>query len=186
MTDPGIRGVLWISGCVFATEYRDLEGVVVRRACQMVSLFILALALFVVQSALGMKYYTAMGPGPGFIPLWIGAVLAVLSVVWFIQVSRGPALPTPEGFVPDRGGVLRVVAVLASLALFPAIAEQVGFRVTMLGFLLFLFAVLGRQKLLVTLALSLIGSFGQYFLFHDLLGLHLPKATVDILQNLGL
>ena len=157
-----------------------------RRVHQVISLISLALAVYVVWESIRLVYLLPLGPGPGFFPFWLAALMAVLSVVWFIRVTIGPSEPAEIPFLPNRTNGLRVLAVIAAPALLPAFGEHLGFRLTMLGCLLFLLGVLGRQKLLVTVAVSLVGSFGVYYVFHDLLDVYLPTARVVFLQELGL
>ena len=157
-----------------------------RRVCQVAGLGFFAVASFVVWQSLGMKYYTSFGPGPGFFPFWLGTLLAALSVAWLAQVSFREVEPMKEGFIPNRTGTLCIVAVLLALVLVTWLMEIIGFRLTMLGFQLFLLAVLGRQNKLVTVSIALAGSFGVFYVFEHWLGIRLPYATLDFLRDLGL
>lgn len=157
-----------------------------RRVYQAASLVFLAVALYVVWEARTMEYLSALGPGPGFFPLWLGIVLAGLSLTWFAQVSLQPEGPRQKDFVPDRAGVLRIISILGALAVLSALLETLGFQLTMLAFLLFLLVALGRRNPLLTIVLSLVGSFGIYYLFKTWLDVPLPHSSVEFLRNLGL
>jgi putative tricarboxylic transport membrane protein len=151
-----------------------------------IGLAFLALSVYVMVGAFALEYYTPIGPGPGFFPFWLAAGLAVVTVVLLVRVYLGPNEPLPEGFFPKKSAVLRLVSVLGGMVLFVLLGESLGFRITMLGFLLVMLYALGRQSALVTIAVALAGSFGAYYLFHDVMGVHLPLATIGFLKNLGL
>jgi len=156
-----------------------------RRVYQVASLGFLALAFFVILEGRRLMYYTNIGPGPGFFPFWVGGFLGVLAVVWFGQVSFRPTEPMPGDFIPSRERTLHVVGVLAALVAFTAAVKPFGFRLTMLTFLLFLIGGLGRVKLAWTVIIALAGSWGVYYVFHQL-QVSLPVASIDFLNGLGL
>lgn len=157
-----------------------------RRVYQVSSLSFLALSAFVVWEAHSMTYYSKLGPGPGFFPLWLGIVLALLSIAWFLDVSLRPTDPMEPGFVPGRDGIVRISLILASLIAYVMLVDTMGFRLTMLAFLLFLLLTIGHQRAWVIAIISIGGSFGVYYVFHQWLSVHLPKASLDFLRNLGL
>ena len=157
-----------------------------RRVYLAVGLAFLTLGVYVMIGSFALEYYTPLGPGPGFFTFWLAAILSVLTVIWLIRVFLQPPEPLPEGFFPNRSGALRIVAVLAALMFFVVAGEILGFRITMLAFLLFLLYALGRQRLPVAIAISLVGSIGVYYVFHDLMGIHLPLPSIDFLVDVGL
>jgi putative tricarboxylic transport membrane protein len=157
-----------------------------RRIYQVASLVFLAFSTYLVIESRQMEYYADLGPGPGFFPLWLGVVLGVLSIIWLFQVSRGPGEALEPGFIPNRRGLVRILSVLVAMALFSGVVEDLGFQLTMLIFLGLLLTTLGRQKLIVTAIVSLVGSFGVYYVFNHWLDVRLPASSIDFLRNLGL
>ncbi|MCL4535410.1 MAG: tripartite tricarboxylate transporter TctB family protein [Bacteroidetes bacterium] len=157
-----------------------------RRVYQVAAVVLFAFALFAVYEAHGLNYYTELGPGAGFFPLWIGVALGGLAIAWFGQVSLQPSEPMEQGFVPDRHGVIRIIAILVALLLFGVLVDTVGFQLMMLAFLLFLLVALGRQNPIVTLVIAIAGSFGLYYIFRNYLDVPLPAASIEFLRNLGL
>jgi putative tricarboxylic transport membrane protein len=133
-----------------------------------------------------MEYMAPTGPGPGFFPFWLGALLAVLSIIWLLQSSMGPKEPVEEGFIPSREGTVRVLSVVAALAIFSWVVELFGFQLTMLVFLAMLLTTLGRQNLMTTAAVAIGGSFGVYYIFTQWLEVSLPGSSIDFFRNLGL
>lgn len=153
-------------------------------------------------------YWTSLGPGPGFFPMWLGILLCGLSVAWLVQVWRStrrrgtsegagvghesPGLREAAG-APDLDAddapeysLPTVVAILVSLCVLAAALEVVGYQLSMLVFLLFHLVVLGRRRLLFSLLLSLAGSFGVFVLFTRLLTVPLPASSLPVLRDLGL
>ncbi len=157
-----------------------------RRVYQIASLIFLAFSAYLVLKSRQMEYYADLGPGPGFFPFWLGALLAVLSIIWLVQVSMGPGGAIAGGFIPDRRGLVRIIAVLVTMALFGWVVDDLGFQLTMLIFLGSLLMVLGRQNLIVTAAVALGGSFGVYYVFTHWLDVQLPASSIEFLRNMGL
>jgi len=137
-------------------------------------------AAFLVRESLRLRYYSSFGPGPGFFPLWLSLLLAILAVAMFWQATFGKPEAMPADFYPDRKGYLRIGAVLAALAGVIVLIEPLGFRLVMLGLYLFLLAVLGRQHPLVTGIVALAGSFGVYYVFVHWLAVPLPIGLFGI------
>lgn len=157
-----------------------------RRVYQIASLVFLAFSVYLVFKSRQMEYYADLGPGAGFFPFWLGMLLAVLSITWLIQVSTGPKVPMEKGFIPDRQGLIRILSVLAAMALFGWVVDLLGFQLTMMIFLGVLLITLGRQSLFVTATVALVGSFGVYYVFTHWLSVQLPSSSIEFLRNLGL
>lgn len=157
-----------------------------QRVQQVASLALLAGGIYVTWESRSMTYMSSLGPGPGFFPFWLGLIFAGMSLLWFGQLTLRPADLRKEGFFPDRGGVVRIISILGALAVLAALMDTLGFQLTMFAFLMFLLITLGRQNLLLTLALSVVGSFGTYYLFTKYLDVQLPISSITFLHNLGL
>src|SRR3954471_20894043 len=100
----------------------------------------IALLLFGVGFAVGGRqypYWTPTGPGSGFLPLWLGAVLAVLAAGLLVRATRtsGPG----ETWLPGGRAFVRLIVVVAATALFIALMPVVGIT---LGTALFLVGLL--------------------------------------------
>ncbi len=157
-----------------------------RRVNQAAGLIFFFGSVLVMIESRNLEYYTRLGPGPGFFPLWLSGILAALSAVWLIQVSRQPSESMEDGFIPVGGGALRIVSILGALTLMGLLVDTVGFQVTALIFLLFLLLVLGRQNLALTAVIAVAGSLGLYYLFTSYLDVSLPASTIPFLADLGL
>ena len=141
---------------------------------------LLLFGAFVIHESLDLSYYgTDFGPGPGFFSFWLGVLVIVLSVIQIAGTIRRPAEPLPEDFIPDREGVKRMLYVFGALLASLLLMNRLGFSLTILGFCVFLLRTLGRQPWWVTLALSVVGSVGMFYLFR-LLQVMLPTGFLGI------
>jgi putative tricarboxylic transport membrane protein len=153
-----------------------------RRVNAIVWGLMLAFGAFIVYESLGHNYYGSdFGPGPGFFSFWLGILLMAMSLFQFVMTFRRPGEPLPDGFIPGRDGVKRMLAIMGVLVVSLVVMKYLGFSLTMLGFSIFLLRTLGRrQSWWLTLTLSVIGSFGTYYLF-GLLQVALPTGFLGIM-----
>lgn len=157
-----------------------------RRICQATSLVLLGLALFLVFQGHAIGLTGHFGPGPGFFAFWVGIALAVLSIAWCGQVSRQPAKALPPDFIPERGGMLRVVSLVFAMVAFAIVLTPLGFNLAMFGLLVFLLLAYGREYPILKIVIAIAGSFGIHYIFESLLKVPLPYASIAVLRNMGL
>jgi putative tricarboxylic transport membrane protein len=143
---------------------------------------LLIFGAFVIHESLDHNYYGSdFGPGPGFFSFWLGILLMAMSLFQILLSYRRPKEPLPDGFIPDRSGIKRMLYIMGALVASLLTMKILGFSLTMLGFGIFLLRTLGqRQPWWITLTLAAIGSFGTYYLF-DLLQVTLPKGFLEII-----
>jgi hypothetical protein len=142
---------------------------------------LVALGAFIVHESLGHSYYGSdFGPGPGFFSFWLGILLIVLSLIQIVMTYRRPAEPLPDGFIPSREGVKRILSIMGALAASLLLMNYLGFSLTMMGFCIFLLRRLGRQSWWLTLILSAAAGFGTAYLF-TLLQVFLPKGFLGFI-----
>lgn len=146
-------------------------------------------------------YWTDLGPGPGFFPMWLGVLLCVCGATWLAQTVRrqrrsttvSDESPAPEatevvatGEEAPQYSLPTVIAIVVSLCVLAGMLEILGYQLSMLLFLLFHLLVLGRRRLLLSAVLSVVGSFGVFVVFTRLLSVPLPASSVPFLRDLGL
>jgi hypothetical protein len=142
---------------------------------------LLAFGAFVVRESLKHHYYGSdFGPGPGFFSFWLGILLMVLSLVQIVMIYRRPAEPLPDGFIPSREGIKRMLSIMGALTASLFLMEYLGYSLTMMGFCIFLLRRLGRQPWWLTLVLAVVASFGTTYLF-GLLQVMLPKGFLGFI-----
>ena len=147
-----------------------------RRAYQISASLLLGFAVYVGVESLDLRYYTSLGPGPGFFSFWLSLILGLLALVMLAQASFGRPEPMPEGFFADRAGYLRMGALVLALLASALALERIGFRITMFALYLFLLSTLGGHRLITILVLASAGSFGVYFVFTRWLSVPLPTG----------
>lgn len=157
-----------------------------KRIHQGAALFFIAISAAIAWGSLKLEYYTNLGPGPGFFPFWLAVTMGILSFIWLLQLYGKSWVAEAKAFFPPQHGIFRIVSILMALLIAAGLMEFLGFQLTMFLFLTFLFLVLGRQTLWVTLVLSLFGSVGVYHLFSRYLDVPLPTAAFTLLSNLSL
>lgn len=150
------------------------------RPYQIASVIFLVFSAFIAWQALELRYYTSLGPGPGFFPFWLAAFFGLLSAIMLFQSFTKDMGPKPDDFFATRAGYLRIAGILFALVLTVLLFEPLGFRLTMLAFLMGLMYVLGRPNPLVSIPVALAGSFGGYWVFVELLDVPLPVGNFGI------
>lgn len=152
-----------------------------KKAWQVASLVCAALGAFVVASAQDYPFFDSAGPGAGFFPTWLGILLVALALGLFIQVTLAKTPPVAEEpLLPDRTGAVRVLSVVSALVAVILLLNPLGFRITLLLFLVFLPTVLGIRNWAFTLIFGLAGSFGVFHVFYYWLQVPLPMGLLGI------
>ena len=149
------------------------------RVYQITAVVFFLFSAYIAKESLALRFYTSLGPGPGFFPFWLSLMLGALSAMLFYQGTWGSRRnePLPEDFFATRVGYFRIAAMVLATAVVVVSLEPLGFRLTMLAYLLFLIFGLGRVNLFLTALVSLAGSFGLYYGFVELLKIPLPTGV---------
>ena len=150
-----------------------------KRPYQLTALVLFFLSGFVAYESLQLKYYTSLGPGPGFFPLWLSMALAALAAAMFFQATFKASEPRPADFRGSRTGYLRAAAICVAWIWAALMLERLGYRLTMLVFFPVLLFALGRVKWWLVVAISLLGSVAVFYVFSVGLSVHLPVGPFD-------
>lgn len=126
-------------------------------------------------TALGLPMTTALGPGPGFVPLLIG-LLIVGTSIWAL-VSGATAVPLGEPF-PVGDAAWRVSALLALVIGYTILLVPLGHLLSATVMASLALWVLGRRPWWATIGLGLALSVGSWTLFDQVLGLPLPAGPL--------
>jgi putative tricarboxylic transport membrane protein len=115
-------------------------------------------------------------PGPGFLPFWVGVILALLSVIlWFQAGYRKPAAE-PVRFLSGEGKWPYVAAAGIALLIYTFLLEPLGFIISTFLLLIFLFRVIGKQKWWVGVTGSILVTFFTHLIFKVALKVQLPRG----------
>ena len=135
------------------------------------------LALAIAFSAGALKHYAYWGengPGPAFLPFWLGLVMAVLAATLLVGALRsrdpGPA------WLPSGDGLRRLALVVGATAAFVALLNVVGMTIGTVLFLVVLMRFLDRQPWPLTIAVALAVAGLNYLVFARWLHVPLPAG----------
>jgi putative tricarboxylic transport membrane protein len=149
---------------------------------------LLLLGLWIVYTSFSWKYYTSLGPGPGFFPFWIGVLIsatgALMSALNLISLRKNAIQgESPSGRRLFTALRLKNVAVMAlSLILATLLLKGIGFVPVIALFALFLLQIVGRWGWGKSLLLSAIVSIALFSVFRSWLHIPLP---VGVLKYVG-
>ena len=115
-------------------------------------------------------------PGPGFLPFWVGVILALLSMVLWFQARFRKSGADPARFLSGEGKWSYVAAAGIALLIYTFLLEPLGFIGSTLLLLIFLFRVIGKQKWWVGITGSILVTFFTHLIFRVALKVQLPRG----------
>lgn len=129
--------------------------------------------LYVIVASSRLDYFSEYGPGPGFLPLWLGIGLFILSLFLivnnFARRAREPA-SKPESWITWR----RVLAGWLALMVAIFLLRWIGFSVSLALLTVFLVLALERRSPATAVAVALGLALGFHLIFVFALGLAMP------------
>ena len=149
-----------------------------RRADQITGVLVLIFSAAVMEGGRRMPPSNTFGPGAGFLPFWLGALLAFLSLILIVQATRRAAEAAPRPLTPSRVALIAVLSTAAGLAGYILLLEPLGFLLATALFGAFLLGVVERERWTVTLSVSVVKAFVLYVVFQRLLGVNLPQNVL--------
>jgi putative tricarboxylic transport membrane protein len=150
---------------------------------QVACLCLLGIFVPALVTSLGYSLTDALGPGPGFFPFWLSLIGAVLSAAILVQVTRAPPdadANEPISLAPDRQVALQAAGVLVALAAAAALFEPLGYRLTMLPFIVVVLLALGARSKIAIALTALAGSLGVFHVFYHWLKVPLPIGAFGV------
>lgn len=130
---------------------------------------VLGIAFVAFASTMRMSF--AGAPGPGMLPMIVGAGWT-LAGLYLVLRPRTPAEDLPE--LPDLVGLSRVVLLLAVAVVHVALIGVVGYVASTFLLVFLALTVVSSYGLLVRLLAAVIGTVAVYLVFDVLLNLRLP------------
>lgn len=148
---------------------------------QIACLCLLGIFLPALVTSLGYSLTDALGPGPGFFPFWLSLIGAVLSAVILAQTTMAKAdEDIVFGLASDRRVALQAIGVLVALTAAAALFEPLGYRLTMLPFIVGVLLILGARSPIAISLTALAGSFGVFHVFYHWLKVPLPVGEFGL------
>jgi putative tricarboxylic transport membrane protein len=133
--------------------------------------FFILLGLFVIWENRVLPLGTTGNPGPGYFPLLLAVLLIFMGGILVIRGGQSIALRSIKW--PEARTAMAILGccIFATLGM-----ETIGYRVTMVLILSFLFGILERLKIWQVLALTLSLAIGSFWLFDTFLKVPLPRG----------
>jgi putative tricarboxylic transport membrane protein len=149
----------------------------VRGADRIAGAALLALAVAFSAGALThYAYWSPNGPGPAFLPFWLGLVMAVLATMLLVGAVR--STDPGEPWLPGGAGLRRLALVLGLTTALVALLNVVGMVIGTVLFLVALMRWLDRQPWRVTLPVALAVAGMNYLVFTRWLRVPLPVGVL--------
>ena len=132
-------------------------------------------------SAGALKYYTYSGPGgpgPAFVPFWLGVIMAVLAAMLLVGALRSgdPGVQ----WLPQGDGLRRLCVVLGVTVAFVALLPFVGMILGTALFLVILMRLLDRTAWPVSLSVAAATAGTNYLVFTYWLKVPFPVSVIGI------
>lgn len=150
-----------------------------KKAWQIACIAFIGLGIIMLVESLAYPYKDRLGPGPGFFPFWLSLIVIGLSFSLLVQVTSAKKPPfASQSPLPNQQGAKRILIILIALGICTKLLEILGFRISLLMFLLFLPFSLGIRHKLILLLFALAGSFGIFHVFYYWLKVPLPMGIL--------
>ena len=133
-----------------------------------------AFGVYIAVASSRLSYVSEHGPGPGFMPLWLGIGLIVLALSLIaIDLARPePKRTIKSGTWPVMRTLGGWLAVMGSIILLP----RLGFSLSLALLTIFLVVVLDRRSFWTALSVAFGLALSFYVVFVLALGLSLPSG----------
>ncbi|HBB15952.1 MAG TPA: hypothetical protein DCZ97_02765 [Syntrophus sp. (in: bacteria)] len=147
-----------------------------KKADVVTGVVLLVLSGYVIREAWLMPPSATFGPGSGFLPFWLGVLLAALAVILLGTAWRRKATEKDRTSpFPGTKALMAIGSVLGGLAAYIVLLEILGFLADTFLYVAFLLGVVEREKWSITLLVAASTTAGLYLIFQVLLGITLPS-----------
>jgi putative tricarboxylic transport membrane protein len=150
----------------------------VTRADAPIGLLLTAFCLWVFWLATRLPFGTEFAPGPGFAPIWLAGIGALLALALAIAAARRRGLPGSPPAEGGRIGLARVAAAVAGQVIMLLLIPPLGLLLAIFAYLAFLTS--GGQRL--SIAAGLLCSAGTvaflHVVFQRALGVPFPAGPL--------
>jgi putative tricarboxylic transport membrane protein len=152
-----------------------------KKADRIFGLIGLGLSLWCYLESTRLTYKTEFTPGPGFMPFWVGVVLALLSCyLLFDSFIRKPSGKDDAKLLPATHALLRVGAILLSLVIATAVMSYVGFPLTLVLLTMAILRFLERYSIVKSVGYGIAYAVVTWFIFEYILSMGFPKGFLGI------
>ncbi|WP_339253662.1 tripartite tricarboxylate transporter TctB family protein [Sporosarcina sp. FSL W8-0480] len=132
--------------------------------------FLLIGLLFVIESLKISNSAYGSAVGPKAFPLGLGIILILLSLRLLYETFKYKS----EAATGEKLQYKKFIIILASAALYAFLLEKIGYVISTFVFLLVAFQTMERGRIVPSVIIAAVFSFGVYYLFAEFLGGSLP------------
>ena len=154
------------------------RSALVARAELWAALFWLGVGVFVVWAGHDLGTGTVEAPGSGFLPFWAGLLMCAfaLAVLWSAVTDGGPSVASLWADV--RWG--NVVFMIASLAVYAALLDVLGFLLATVPLLLVLLRGVDPVRWRTAIPIAVLSTLGVWWVLKRALLIQLPAGLFEI------
>jgi putative tricarboxylic transport membrane protein len=147
-----------------------------KKADMITGIVLLAFSGYVIQESWRMPPSATFGPGPAFLPFWLGIVLAVFAGILFVTtLGRRATEKDSEPIFPGKHALLAITLVMVGLAGYILLIEVLGYLMDTFLFIAFLMKAVEHEKWPLTLMVALSTTVVLFLTFQVLLQITLPS-----------
>ena len=148
-----------------------------RAADRVTAALLLAFAVaFSVGAVKNYQWWGAGGPGPAFVPFWLGLVMAALALSFLIRSLRS-TFPGASWF-PRGQGLRDMLVVLVVTIAFVALLDVTGMVIGTALYLAVLIRYLGKHAWWVTISIAIGTAIGTWLVFVHWLRVPMPEGML--------
>ncbi len=136
--------------------------------------FVLIFGLAVVFFSSQLTYYSEFGPGPGFLPLWVGIIITACAVYVIVDLLKKHGGPGEFFKLRTRLGLQIFVAIIITFLLLPV----VGFAIGLALFIGVTMRMMGKHRWAQCGLTAIFTAIGIHFIFISWLTIPLPRGLI--------
>lgn len=152
-----------------------------RKADRIFGVIGLGLSLWCYLESTKFDYMTQFTPGPGFMPFWVGVILALLSCyLIYDSFKREPSKQDDKKILPEKHALIRVSAIILMLFGVKFSMNILGFPLTLVLFTTAILLLLERYSILKSVGYGIAYAAVTWFVFQYILSMGFPKGFLGI------
>jgi hypothetical protein len=149
----------------------------VRQADRITAALLLAFAVaFSVGALKDYQWWGSGGPGPAFMPFWLGLVMALLALMMLVRSLKQQH--PGEAWLPRGEGLRDLLVVLAATIAYVVLLNVTGMVIGTALYLAILVRYLGRHPWWVTAAVAVGAAFFNWLVFVHWLHVPMPEGMI--------
>jgi hypothetical protein len=149
----------------------------VRSADRVTAALLLAFAVaFSVGALKQYQWWGSGGPGPAFMPFWLGLVMALLALMMLVRSLKQQH--PGEAWLPRGEGLRDLLVVLAATIAYVVLLNVTGMVIGTALYLAILVRYLGRHPWWVTAAVAVGAAFFNWLVFVHWLHVPMPEGMI--------